>query len=92
MIRQGGKGDTFYIISRGEVKVTQISVSPTDPSIRMEEEIRRLGRGDYFGEQALMHEDVRTANVVALEGGVECLVVDREYARIVDNILTCRTF
>lgn len=43
-----------------------------------EEEIRTLGRGDYFGEQALIKEDKRTANIIALSPGVECLTLDRE--------------
>jgi len=44
-----------------------------------EEEIRFLSRGDYFGEQALLKTDFRTANVVANTKTVECLVLDREY-------------
>lgn len=43
-----------------------------------EREIRLLGRGDYFGEQALINEDKRTANIIALSPGVECLALDRE--------------
>jgi CRP-like cAMP-binding protein len=43
-----------------------------------EEEIRTLGRGDYFGEQALIKEDKRTANIIAMNPGVECLTLDRE--------------
>lgn len=43
-----------------------------------EEEIRILKRGDYFGEQALLKEDVRTASVIALHPGVECLTLDRD--------------
>lgn len=43
-----------------------------------EEEIRTLQRGDYFGEQALLKEDVRTASVIALHPGVECLTLDRD--------------
>ncbi len=43
-----------------------------------EEEIRFLSRGDYFGEQALLKTDFRTANVVANTKTVECLVLDRE--------------
>ena len=43
-----------------------------------EEVIRNLSRGDYFGEQALLRTDVRTANVVASSETVECLVLDRE--------------
>ena len=43
-----------------------------------EEEIRILSRGDYFGEQALLKTDFRTANVVANTKTVEGLVLDRE--------------
>lgn len=48
------------------------------PGWREEEEIRTLGRGDYFGEQALLKEDCRTASIIALPPGVECLTLDRE--------------
>ncbi|CAG0892869.1 unnamed protein product [Cyprideis torosa] len=70
--RQGTQGDSFYIISSGKVKVTQTRDGEG------ETEIRTLARGDYFGEQALLKEEVRTANVIAIEPGVECLEVDRE--------------
>lgn len=43
-----------------------------------EQEIRTLGRGDYFGEQALLKEDYRTASIIASHPGVECLTLDRE--------------
>lgn len=43
-----------------------------------EEEVRVLERGDYFGEQALLKEDCRSANVIALPPGVECLSLGRE--------------
>ncbi|XP_070500721.1 cGMP-dependent protein kinase, isozyme 1 isoform X2 [Chironomus tepperi] len=73
IIRQGARGDTFFLISQGSVKVTQ-----RIPGSIKEEEIRTLGRGDYFGEQALIKEDKRTANIIALSPGVECLTLDRE--------------
>lgn len=73
IIRQGASGDTFFIISAGMVKVTQQIHGRQE-----EEEIRTLGKGDYFGEQALLKEDCRTASVIALSPGVECLTLDRE--------------
>lgn len=37
-----------------------------------------LGRGDFFGERALLNDDVRKATVTALDSGTECLVLDRK--------------
>lgn len=72
IIREGERGDTFYIINKGSVIVTQRVAGYDEP-----QEIRRLQRGDYFGEKALLSEDRRTANVIAEIPGVECLVVER---------------
>ncbi|KXJ74903.1 hypothetical protein RP20_CCG012738 [Aedes albopictus] len=73
IIRQGAAGDSFFLISQGTVKVTQRL-----PGCSVEEEIRILGRGEYFGEKALIKEDKRTANIIAMSPGVECLTLDRE--------------
>ncbi|XP_072335039.1 cGMP-dependent protein kinase 1 isoform X5 [Scyliorhinus torazame] len=73
IIRQGARGDTFFIISKGKVNVTREESSNEEASF-----LRTLGKGDWFGEKALQGEDVRTANVIAAEA-VTCLVIDREY-------------
>ncbi|XP_078732875.1 cGMP-dependent protein kinase 1-like isoform X1 [Lampetra fluviatilis] len=73
IIRQGASGDTFFIISKGQVNVTRQAEGVSDEP----ELLRSLGRGDWFGEMALQGEDVRTANVIAVES-VTCLVIDRE--------------
>ena len=73
IVREGEIGDTFYIISDGKVRVTQRVVGREEP-----EEIRRLGRGEYFGEKALLNEERRTANVIACHPGVELLTLNRE--------------
>lgn len=74
IIRQGARGDTFYIISKGKVKVTKKMANSDE-----EQFIRMLQRGDFFGEKALQGEDVRTANIIADDPeGVACLVIDRE--------------
>ncbi|XP_061655270.1 cGMP-dependent protein kinase 1-like isoform X4 [Phyllopteryx taeniolatus] len=69
IIREGATGDTFFIISEGQVTVSQQSTSSGEKVM--------LSKGDWFGEQALKGEDVRTASVTAV-GAVTCLVVDRE--------------
>lgn len=82
IIRQGVSGDTFFLISQGTVKVTQ-----RIPGTMVEEEIRTLNRGDYFGEQALIKEDKRTANIIAMLPGVECLTLDREsFTNLIGNL------
>ncbi|KAK2838040.1 hypothetical protein Q5P01_015252 [Channa striata] len=73
IIRQGERGSTFYIIAQGKVKVTQKTEAQKVPQI-----INNLQKGDYFGEKALMSDDVRSANIIADENGVECLVIDRD--------------
>jgi len=81
IIRQGAIGDTFFIISRGRVKVTRKEGG------NEEKFIRNLHKGDFFGEKALSGEEVRTANIVADEGEVKCLVIDREsFSQMIANL------
>ncbi|XP_077369100.1 cGMP-dependent protein kinase 1-like isoform X3 [Festucalex cinctus] len=75
IIRQGATGDTFFIISEGQVTVWQQSASSGQQVA-----VQTLSKGDWFGEQALKGEDVRTSSVTA-EGAVTCLVVDREFSK-----------
>ncbi|NXO23671.1 KGP2 kinase, partial [Cisticola juncidis] len=73
VIRQGEEGNTFFIIAKGKVIVTQSTTDHSQPQV-----IKNLHKGDYFGEKALISDDVRSANVIADEYNVECLVIDRE--------------
>lgn len=68
----GFQGDAFFIINSGQVKVTQLIEGESEPR-----EIRILGQGDFFGERALLGEEVRTANIIAQAPGVEVLTLDR---------------
>ncbi|NXL66827.1 KGP2 kinase, partial [Chordeiles acutipennis] len=73
IIREGEEGNTFFIIAKGKVIVTQSTADHSQPQL-----IKNLHKGDYFGEKALISDDVRSANVIADEYNVECLVIDRE--------------
>ncbi|KAG9344625.1 hypothetical protein JZ751_011297 [Albula glossodonta] len=68
IIREGEEGNTFFIIAKG--MTTEGSLEP--------QEIKTLGVGDYFGEKALISEDVRSANIISKENDTQCLVVDRD--------------
>ncbi|XP_041922412.1 LOW QUALITY PROTEIN: cGMP-dependent protein kinase 2 [Alosa sapidissima] len=73
IIREGEEGSTFFIIAQGGVCVTQTMEGCPDP-----QQIKTLGVGDYFGEKALISEDVRSANIIATENNTQCLVLDRD--------------
>ncbi|XP_077310688.1 cGMP-dependent protein kinase 2-like isoform X2 [Lithobates pipiens] len=73
IIREGEEGNTFFIIAKGKVCVTQAVEGSQEPL-----EIKKLGVGDYFGEKALISEDVRSANIIADEDDTQCLVIDRD--------------
>ncbi|XP_056136007.1 cGMP-dependent protein kinase 1 [Lampris incognitus] len=81
IIRQGATGDTFYIITEGQVNVTARKSSHEEPVV-----LYKLSQGQWFGEKALWGEDVRTENVVA-SGEVTCLVIDKEaFKNAVDGL------
>ncbi|CAD6192776.1 unnamed protein product [Caenorhabditis auriculariae] len=86
IIRQGEKGDTFFVINSGQVKVTQQIEGEKEPR-----EIRVLNQGDFFGERALLGEEVRTANIVAQSPGVEVLTLDREsFLKLIGELETLK--
>ncbi|XP_036406521.1 cGMP-dependent protein kinase 1 [Megalops cyprinoides] len=70
IVREGTEGNTFYIILKGEVQVTK-KVNG------QQKEIRRMGKGEHFGELALIREICRTATCTAI-GQVTCFSIDKE--------------
>lgn len=77
IIRQGERGHTFYIISEGQVKITENCFDEsTQQSI--EKTVNFQKRGEHFGEKALLGDEYRTANVIADSDNVKCLVIDRD--------------
>ncbi|XP_045537260.1 cGMP-dependent protein kinase, isozyme 2 forms cD5/T2 isoform X1 [Papilio machaon] len=88
IIRQGARGDTFFIISKGQVKVTQ-----KQPNSNDEKFIRTLTKGDFFGEKALQGDDLRTANIICdSPEGTTCLVIDREtFNQLISTLDEIRT-
>ena len=71
--RQGGLGNSFFIIMDGNVRCTV--VNPDDGE---EREVVRLGPGSFFGEQALLDpSSIRSANIISTES-TNCLSLSRE--------------
>ena len=64
IIKQGDDGDYYYIIKSGKCKVTRASKTGTELTLAT------LGDGDAFGEEALLTEAKRNANIVMTTDGV----------------------
>jgi len=71
VFNEGDRGDWLYVITDGEVEVLK-RTGLGDPT-----PLRRLGRGECFGEIALVSDRARTASVRAVTG-TNVLAVDRD--------------
>merc|ERR1719203_1109790 len=74
VIKQGDSGDSFFVIKSGEasVKVAQGSEAPT--------KVATLKNGDYFGENALLRDEPRTATITA-ESALSTFKITRDKFR-----------
>lgn len=74
--RQGEAGSELFIIAEGLVSVVMTSDDSTDS------EIAQRGPGECVGEMAVIHDEIRTASLVA-KGKVLMLVLSRENFRTI---------
>tara|TARA_B100000900_G_scaffold228915_1_gene194397 strand:+ start:1494 stop:2174 length:681 start_codon:yes stop_codon:yes gene_type:complete len=61
IILEESKGETFFVIKTGEVKVTKLSDDGREVILAI------LGESDFFGEMSLLDGEGRSANIVANE-------------------------
>ena len=71
IFREGDRGDWLYVVTEGEVEVVRSSEDGEETSLR------RLGRGECFGEIALVSDRPRSATVRAVSAS-NVLAVDRD--------------
>jgi len=62
--KEGGSGVAFYLVTNGSVEVR-----------KGEKVVSKLGRGQFFGEMALIDKQPRSATVIAAQAGTKCLVM-----------------
>jgi CRP/FNR family cyclic AMP-dependent transcriptional regulator len=72
LFRAGDEGDAMYLIERGKVR---ISVRTTDGR---DMTLTELGRGDFFGEMALLDGQSRSADAIVAEDA-RLAVLSREH-------------
>ncbi|KAL7533440.1 hypothetical protein ACHAXR_005236, partial [Thalassiosira sp. AJA248-18] len=79
ILREGEAGNTFYIIQSGEVTIYRKDLG--------DKPIAKLGKEKFFGEKALLSDDVRQATVVADSEVVVCYVMTRgDFTRVLGNL------
>jgi putative ABC transport system ATP-binding protein len=71
IVRQGERGDEFFLIRRGKVLITK----EDGPS--GSRQVNELGKGDFFGDRALLRDEPRNATVTAVDT-VETYTIGRE--------------
>ena len=62
--KEGGSAVAFYLITGGSVEIR-----------KGEKLVTKLGRGQFFGEMALIDKQPRSATVVSAESGTKALVM-----------------
>jgi CRP-like cAMP-binding protein len=71
MAEEGDRGREFFVLLEGEADVTKGDRS-----------INRLGKGDFFGEIALVTHMPRTASVTAMSDVRVLVVTERDFAAL----------
>ena len=86
IIKQNDIGDELFLIKEGNAKATlnnmfksqSSNISNKDNSNNNQIEVKRYEKGDYFGELALIKNEPRAANVIAISEYCTVLSLDRK--------------
>ena len=73
IIKEGDEGDYYYMIQQGRCKVTRSSKAGSELTLAT------LSAGDAFGEEALLSETKRNADVIMLTDGILMRLSKRDF-------------
>lgn len=73
IIKEGDEGDYYYMVQQGRCKVTRNSRAGSELTLAT------LGAGDAFGEEALLSETKRNADVIMLTDGILMRLSKRDF-------------
>ncbi len=68
---EGERGDKFYLILNGEVRISKIIDGVGEEALKV------LKKGEYFGEMSLIDDEPRSAYAIA-NTDVDLMVIDRK--------------
>jgi CRP/FNR family cyclic AMP-dependent transcriptional regulator len=74
MTKQGGRGREFFVLLEGSADVR-----------KDDQKINELGRGDFFGEIALVSDTPRTATVVATSPIRALVISEQSFRRLLSD-------
>lgn len=82
IIRQGDEGDYFYIIKEGSCSVTRLASGEG-----WDVPLAELGKGDCFGEEALVSDATRNATVTMLTDGTLMRLSKKDFVELLKKPL-----
>lgn len=98
VVKQGEKGDAFYIVEEGEAaaeisfQAVKDTADHSDEHPQCQEQqqlsaqVKRYGPGDYFGELSLITDKPRAATVQAVSDRLVCVAVSKaSFARLMGS-------
>jgi len=77
IVKEGDSGDSFYMISKGKVKVTREDENGKIVVVSI------LGVGDFFGEMSLIDDTYRSANVVSMSNTEVLTLSGKDFLNLV---------
>jgi CRP-like cAMP-binding protein len=80
IIKQGDDGDYFYVIVKGKCVVTRET-----PLNRAGIKLAELGMGDTFGEEALIADAKRNANITMLTDGALMRLAKEDFRKLLNE-------
>ncbi|MBM2829820.1 MAG: hypothetical protein HW411_610 [Gammaproteobacteria bacterium] len=83
IIKQGEDGDYYYIIKHGKCKVTRTSKANTQLTLAT------LKDGDAFGEEALLSEAKRNANIIMETDGALMRLSKQDFNSLLKEPMLC---
>ena len=79
ILLEESKGETFFVIKTGEVKVTKLSDDGREVILAI------LGESEFFGEMSLLDGEGRSANIVANEDSTALTLSRNDFLSCLDS-------